>query len=522
MKKHPPLINFILETQKKYPDSIICAEIGSFFEIHEIDGLGYAKEASSILDIVLTRKNKSDPDSPYMTGFPVHTAKNHFKKLAAAGKTVIVLTQDIRGKRSDQNKGVGRKISQIISPGTVLDLPDETRNYFCSITEDDGCFGIAAVDVSTGEVIVAERSQENVNDFISSISPAEFLLASERCKVKETIGKPFHEGTLCLKRLSDAASVISSVYGIENPTSNKEIALTPLGLEFYRLGSITLGTLLNYLSTFNPLLLKKISKPKILETDKKLFLSKESINSLGLFGNNQVDQSLFSALNKCKTSMGKRKLKEWISSPSRDKDEIKNRHDQVSRFCSTGDFLQELSGVYDIARISRRAALQTLLTHEIYYLYDSLDIVEKLNTRLNIFNKDRIAEIRNAISNAIKIDCRVYELNSDFFCSLPDDLLSLSEKIKTNKSKLLTIKDNLQYRLGTDKLRLSEKLDSIKIIGPKSLHKKATELNISTKVRASDSEFYPENWDEIETKLISDLAVFQVKAKDLWEKFQAK
>ena len=113
MKQHPPLIKFYFETQKKYDGCIIACEIGSFFEILEIDGVGFAKEAADILDIVLTRKNKSDKDSPYMAGFPVASAKGYFKKLAEAGKTVIVITQDVRGRKTDKNKSVGRKISQI-------------------------------------------------------------------------------------------------------------------------------------------------------------------------------------------------------------------------------------------------------------------------------------------------------------------------------------------------------------------------------------------------------------------------
>jgi DNA mismatch repair protein MutS len=123
-KNHPPLIRYVLDVQKKYPESVVAIEVGSFFEIYEIDGLGYAKEASRILDIILTKKNKSDPDSPFMAGFPVHTSEGHFNKLVSSGKTVVVITQELRGKRGDKNKNVSRKISKIISPGTTLNISD--------------------------------------------------------------------------------------------------------------------------------------------------------------------------------------------------------------------------------------------------------------------------------------------------------------------------------------------------------------------------------------------------------------
>lgn len=128
--KHPPLIQQFIENQLRYPDAIVATEVGGFFEIWQVDDVGHAFKASQLLDTVLTRRNKADPNSPHMTGFPSHAAHGYFKKLVDLGETVVLVEQNIRGTKADGNKNVTRSITKILSPGTVLDNLKESQNKF--------------------------------------------------------------------------------------------------------------------------------------------------------------------------------------------------------------------------------------------------------------------------------------------------------------------------------------------------------------------------------------------------------
>lgn len=520
MKDYPPLLKYILDVQTEYKTSIVACEIGSFFEILEIDGIGHAKEAAQILDIVLTKKNKADPSSPYMAGFPVASAKGYFKKLADAGKTVIVITQDSRGKKSDKNKGVGRRISQIISPGTVLDLPDFQENYLCCLIEENESFGISLVDVTTGTVLITEKSKEELPNFLAATSPSEFIIPKNFKLINLLNGRPYNFIFAELNSLKSAGAALESVYELDNPTSNKSLIFSRLGLDQYRLASLSLANLLNYLTTFNTLLLKKISFPKTLNEEMFLNLSKETILSLDLFDSEKTNKSLFNCLNKCKTAMGKRKLKEWIFNPCKDPLEITRRHDLVEGFLNNSEKMEELKSVYDLARLIRKATLQAMSPHEIYFLSESIDSIITLNKRIRFFPEDILLSIDNHIRESINIEKREFGLTYDFFKNLPPEMENLNNEIVAERGKIEGIRLDLQNKLGSEKLRVSEKIDSVKITGPKGLSEKANHLGIKFTKKASDIEIHPEKFNELVDSLLSKIAIFNSKAETLWLNYQ--
>jgi DNA mismatch repair protein MutS len=181
IKTLPPLIKEWAEIQLKHRDSVVLVEVGAFFECWQIDNLGHAKKASQILDIVLTRRDKSQGDkSPLMAGFPSISSANHIRKLVEAGLTVVVVSQSVRGKRSDQNKKIQRQITQIISPGTIVEnIASEKSNYFASLYFQDKDVGVSLIDVSTGEVIISEMQTSQLNDFLEIKAPSEILILGD-------------------------------------------------------------------------------------------------------------------------------------------------------------------------------------------------------------------------------------------------------------------------------------------------------------------------------------------------------
>lgn len=530
-KPYPPLVNYVLEIQKKYPDSIVAIEIGSFFEIYEIDGLGHAKEASRILDIILTKKNKSDPNSPYMAGFPVHTSEGHFNKLVSSGKNVVVITQELRGKRGDKNKNLKRKISKILSPGTTLNVSDYRANYFaCLYSENDLDFGISLIDLSTGEVIVCERKKEELNQFLEIYSPAESLIISKESsfEAKPLKNKPIHKIESPISSLSASAVILGSCYSVENPTSNKEFVISSLNLNYWRYGTLALSNLLNFLVDYNPLLLKKLNKPKVIQKENQLLVTKESLSSLDVIKDSQEQKNtLFSCLDECKTFMGKRKLKEWLLSPSTDYDTILSRHDKVESLIKSSTFYEELRSSYDISRLIRKMTARVMLPHEIFYFYDSLSLIFSLFDKGNAFGvKTELASaVISEIKDTIQTDPekRSFVLNDSFFKSLPDDINLIKIKLDLAKKEIFLIKDNLELTLSAiGKLRVIEKMDSVKITGPKSLSSISKKLSISHSIKASEVDFNSELLSKKSDEYILLKNFFELKLAEFWSEFQQK
>lgn len=337
-KQHPPLIQQFIENQLRYPDAIVATEVGGFFEIWQVGDIGHAFKASQLLDTVLTRRNKSDENSPYMTGFPSHAGAGYFKKLVDLGETVVLVEQNIRGTKAEGNKNVTRSITKILSPGTVIDnLKDSQNNFFASVYVDDNLVGVTLIDVSTGEVKLSEMSLSQAKDFLDKMNPREILITGKNIfSFSEKQLVHLQSETNKITTLNNSGKLLADLYEVKNPTSNEAYSIISLGLEFWKLGVLSLSNLLNYLAIteYNSKLLKKLSRPEIYQVNQHLNIPSNGFLSLEVFeGTNKTEQNtLLSILDNCKTAMGRRKLKQWLVTPLADEGLITKRHEKVADF----------------------------------------------------------------------------------------------------------------------------------------------------------------------------------------------
>jgi len=142
-----------------YPNAVVLMEVGTFFETYEVKGIGKAREIANILNIQLTKKNKSIPEidvkNPLMAGFPSHALDRYLEKLIDENKYTIIL---IKQKGTPPN--VKRYLAEIISPGVNLEYNKTPENYVTSIIiEKYSAFhvGFANVDITTGKSFVYEN-----------------------------------------------------------------------------------------------------------------------------------------------------------------------------------------------------------------------------------------------------------------------------------------------------------------------------------------------------------------------------
>jgi DNA mismatch repair protein MutS len=204
-----------------------------------------------------------------------------------------------------------------------------------------------------------------------------------------------------------------------------------------------------------------------------------------------------------------------------------NRQDKVELLLKEKTFLTELKESYDIARIIRKMTVQSLLPHELFYLYDSLNLYRDLFPKKNKLgvNHGFICSAISGLSSEIEIDKekRSLVLDSSFFLNLPEDIKNIIEKIEEIRSEIKVIIHNLEIKLSAKgKLRLIEKLDSLKITAQKGLAAKAKEEGIPFTVKASELNIESAELSSLSDKFILNKNLLELKLTELWLDFQSK
>lgn len=532
-KKYPKVIQEFIDTQRKYPHAVVITEVGSFFEIWELEDIkvGHAIRISQLLDIVLTRRDKADLESPRMAGFPVHTAEGYIKKMVDAGETVVVVKQEVSGSKSDQNKNVSRFVERIISPATSINSYKEAKSqYFGCCYREDNYVGICLIDLSTGEVRISELEIDEAKVFIDNNDPLEILFCQEVFLDKKD-KQIFHEVKKKIDRQSSAGVILSQIYEESNPSSNHSVILSKIGINLWRLGSLALANLLDFLVDYNPLLLKKISKPKIDIRSEHLLLSKNAYHSLELIHSptdHDSNQTLLGALDRTKTAMGRRELIQFIQQPLANLEQIESRLKIVDEFVKNQDFLLELGEVFDIARLSRRLVLKNLMPHEISNLYKSLKIGNKSLEKIKKSspNIDKLIEL---LEN--EIDFENLEINgvgeySFYRGDLEKSIQESKEQWQKAHKKLITKTEKISSLLETDKARIAERQESIQLIIPKGVYKKfigeKKKHSLIFKEKTSEIQVIDSEWEKIAGEEFYLKRKFYQNAEKVWGDFQTK
>jgi DNA mismatch repair protein MutS len=523
---YPPLIQGFIDVQSKYPGSVVMTEVGGFFEIWQLDelGIGHAERASQILDIVLTRRDKSKSDSPKMAGFPSYAVDAYVKKLVAAGETVVIVRQEITGKKSDNNKNVRRFVERIVSPATCIDESQDAKtNYFASCYLDDNNVGVALIDLSTGYVSVSEMTLDNARNYLEAVSPVEILFNSEPF-LKGSPSQTLHLNQNPISRQSSAGVILSNVYEIENPTSNHSVTLTQLGLAMWPLASLSIANLLNFLTDYNPRLLKKLSPPRAFGFDKTLFLSKNALLSLDIFESplqSDTAKTLYGALNRCKTAMGRRVLRRWLEQPLTDMIEIEKRLDKTEKLLTEGTFFERLTSVYDLSRLLRRFALNNIEPHELPGFYHSLKVSRDCLTEWHALSKvdAAIALLESGI------DFEALEIAGNEFYRAFRGQLRLSLKPTESawaraKASLDIETERISKLLDTTKLRTNDRQESVVLTGPKGLQEKCKSHGVKFKLKASEIQITDETWEVMALEELNSRITLSSVARSSWVQLQ--
>lgn len=407
--------------KNEYRDYIVLFRLGDFYEAFNKD----AEIISQVLGITLTGRGKGESRHP-MAGIPYHALPNYLPKLLENNLRVAIadqLTEAVPGKL------VERKITKIVTPGTVIDeksLDASTNNYIASIyleKKDSRFFGAFCYsDISTGEMYLTQTDNLNtIKIELNKISPKELIVQEEYAtEIKSIYAGLFKEQPKEVYNIKELEDVLLKHFRVKTLkglgiNSNSEV--------------LSLGVLIKYLIECQRGEISHLKRVKRYNFDNVMKLDFETIKNLELIYSYSGEQqnTLLGVLNKCVTPMGKRKLRASILSPFINKELITERLNSVETFFDnrtlTFSVQELLKDLGDIERIIGRIGLNTVTPKDLVALAYGLKKIIELQNVILLNNstatrlKFLVSKINGAagISNVLELIAKTLEEDPPVF-----------------------------------------------------------------------------------------------------------
>lgn len=376
-KKETPLMTQYNTIKGKYPDALLLFRVGDFYETFGQD----AVKTSQILGIVLTKRNNGE-GSVELAGFPHHSIDSYLPKLVRAGMRVAICDQLEDPKMV---KGiVKRGVTELVTPGVTFNdqvLNSKKNNFLLSLHKEKEKYGIALVDISTGEFLVSEGNLEKLLHIVNTFDPSEIIFQRstqipEQIKNKNAF------------KLEDWAFQYNFAY--EKLTNHfKTNSLKGFGVENLPLAITAAGAIFAYLvEDTHHNLLSHITKLQIIPQEDYLMMDNFTLRNLEIvYPSNPQGKSLLDIIDKTSTPMGGRLLRRRIILPLKSVDEIMRRLSLID-FLNENDHLkyeicQLLKSISDLDRLMGKLAAEKISPKELWYLRQSLINIHKIKSLLH-------------------------------------------------------------------------------------------------------------------------------------------
>ena len=460
--KITPLMKQYNDIKLKYPNTMLLFRVGDFYETFGED----AVLASKVLGIVLTKRGAGSTSETELAGFPHHSIENYLPKLVKAGHRVAICDQLEDPKLT--KKIVKRGVTEIVTPGIAMNdgvLDQKKNNYLASIYFEKNQFGISFLDVSTGDFYISQGDFKLIDQLISNFSPNEILVSKPSKKeLKELIGNSYN-----VYPLDDW--VFDSTYS-KNKLLNhfKTKSLKGFGVDDIKLGIIAAGSVIHYLDDTEHNNLSHISNLQRIFPDSYVWMDKFTMKNLELFNSNSSNGfNLSETIDDTITSMGSRRLKNWIAFPLVEKKDIKKRQEIVSSIIKNNDVSDQLdinlNNISDIERLMSKIATYKISPRELIYLKNSLENVHEIKNSLSVLNgtlKSYGKSIPlsnstvNDINKTLKEDSPVSILKGDFINdNVSKELDSLRDIRSSGKEYLNLILERETEKTKIPSLKIS-------------------------------------------------------------------
>ena len=320
--KMTPMIEQYLNWKKQYPDCLLFYRIGDFYEMFFDD----AKTASSVLDIVLTSRSKDSEYQVPMAGVPFHAVDSYLARLVAAGYRVAICDQMTE---PDGRTLVEREVTRIVTPGTWLPENSEEEGRLAACSFDGASVSLATLVSADGTLRAGTFPKEQGASVLASFKPDEILIPKgQHAELDALTG-----GLLKANIVEREKSEFSAQLGAQWLCRKWGLAtLDSMGLDDRDGAAGAACAALKYLEETQFSQAKHVTCVTPILQAENLILDRNTQMNLEL--TEPAGTSLYSVLNRCRTPMGKRGLKDWILAPLRDLEAIGKRQDAVAELIS--------------------------------------------------------------------------------------------------------------------------------------------------------------------------------------------
>lgn len=365
-----------LSIKAQYPDALLLFRCGDFYETYCED----AVKASKILNITLThRNNGNNATNQEMAGFPFHALDTYLPKLVREGLRVAICDQLEDPKLT--KKLVKRGVTELVTPAVSYSettLSRKENTWVACLTFDKQNYGIAFLDISTGEFLAAEGNRDYIDKLLTNFSPKEVLfLRGKKNEFIQLFGNRFFTFELEDWMLSPDTA---------RERLQKQWQLTSfkgLGVDRMPNGIIAAGAILFYLDATQHLFTAHIQHLARIEEDKYVWLDQFTVRNLELFNNpDEQSRSLYSIIDRTASPMGARMLHRWLTLPLKQLKPIKNRQTVVEYFFHHTDqrnlVREQIKLIGDMERLAGKVATGRITPREMIQLANALTALARV------------------------------------------------------------------------------------------------------------------------------------------------
>lgn len=420
--------------EEKYGrDTVVFMEIGTFFEVYEVNNdeiqIGKAKEIAELLNIQLTKKNKNivenSDKNPLLAGVPAVSFERYLNRLIQEQKYTIIVV-----KQKGNPPKISRYISQIISPGTNFDhIVDNDDNYIVSILvdkyKDMYSVGYSAIDVTTGKTFLYETHSTSEDPFYALDEIFNLLNVYRTSEVVVTllegvenqkhvmqyleIPDHYHYSVnnkrLKIEYQNDLFKEVYQIQSLLSPIEHLDLERNPMITE-------SLAILIDFVIEHDYYIVQKMSMPRLIDNRRFMYLGNNALEQMGIISKDKKELTLLKMMDRSSTAIGRRLLKERLLNPIMEKEELERRYNLIERVSSHTRFLDEIMrGVYDLERLARRLNLGRLHPFEMNHIYDSMvsvkelmQYVKKHKIQKTPFHESEVEEFLRDIVKTIDLD----------------------------------------------------------------------------------------------------------------------
>ena len=385
--------------------------VGDFYETFGDD----AVRAAKVLGIVLTKRRNGAAAFIDLAGFPHHSLDVYLPKLVRAGFRVAICDQLEDPKLT--KKIVKRGVTELVTPGVALNdqvLDHKSNNFLAAVHFVNDRYGVAFLDISTGEFLLAEGNEEYIGKLLQTFSPSEVLYQKQyRNTFEQLFGDKFYTFKLDDWIFTEdfATEILLRHF---NTTS-----LKGFGVDKLPFGIIAAGACLHYLSETKHDRIGHIARLSRIEEDHYIWMDKFTIRNLELlFSPNENARTLIDILDQTVSPMGARMMKRWLALPLKDKKPIENRLDVVEFFTKNHGAQDQLTSwireTGDLERLVSKVAAARVNPREIGQILRALKAIEPLKSYCKKSKDKELKRLGNQFDTCLEIRNRIEkELHED-------------------------------------------------------------------------------------------------------------